>query len=102
MAASRATDSVGSRRETLLMGFLLIGATSAAYANTFAVPFLFDDFLSIQDNVTIRHWLTAFSPPAGDGITVSGRPLLNFTFALNYALSGGAVWSYHAGNLLIH
>jgi tetratricopeptide (TPR) repeat protein len=102
MVASPATGSAGWRRETLLAVLLLVGATGAAYANTFAVPFLFDDFLSIQDNVTIRHWLTAFSPPAGDGITVSGRPLLNFTFALNYAVSGDSVWSYHAGNLLIH
>lgn len=81
---------------------MLVGAVALAYANTLAVPYLFDDFLSIQDNVTIRHWLTAFFPPAGDGITVSGRPLLNFTFALNYAISGGRVWSYHVGNLLIH
>jgi protein O-mannosyl-transferase len=90
------------RRETFLAVLLLVGATFAAYANTFGVPYLFDDFLSIQDNVTIRHWLTAWSPPAGDGITVSGRPFLNFTFALNHAISGDAVWSYHAGNLLIH
>ena len=91
-----------TRRETLLAVLLLVGATFAVYANTFAVPYLLDDFLSLPENVTIRHWLTAWSPPAGDGITVSGRPLLNFTFALNHAISGGEVWSYHLGNLLIH
>ena len=69
----------------------IVGATVVTYANTFGVPYLFDDFLSIRDNETIRHWLTAWSPPTGDGITVSGRPLLNFTFALNYALGGNAV-----------
>ncbi len=91
-----------ARRENLLAVLFIVGATFAAYANTFGVPYLFDDFLSIRDNETIRHWLTAFSPSTGDGITVSGRPLLNFTFALNHALSGNAVWSYHLGNLLIH
>ena len=92
----------GLQREILLAIVLLIGATAAAYSNTFAVPYLFDDFLSIQDNVTIRHWLTAFSPPAGDGITVSGRPRRNFTFSRNQSHSGDALWGYHAGNLLIH
>ena len=33
---------------------------------------------------------------------MSGRPLLNFSLAVNYAISGEAVWSYHALNLLIH
>jgi tetratricopeptide (TPR) repeat protein len=39
-------------------------------------------------------------PPAGT--TVSDRPIANFTLAINYALSGTDVWSYHAINLLTH
>ena len=91
-----------TRRETLLVMLMLVGVTIVTYGNTFAVPFLFDDYLSIPDNVTIRHFATAWLPPSGDGITVSGRPLLNLTLALNHAISGDAVWSYHLGNLLIH
>jgi tetratricopeptide (TPR) repeat protein len=45
--------------------------------------------------------LTSLVPPGG-GLTVTGRPLLNLSFALNHALSGDHVWSYHALNLLIH
>src|SRR5262249_17205099 len=70
--------------------------------NTFAVPFIFDDNSSIAENPTIRNLLTAWSPPKGGGHTVSGRPFLNFTLALNYAVNGTAVWSYHLLNLLIH
>jgi len=33
---------------------------------------------------------------------VSGRPVLNFSFALNYAISGEHPWSYHVVNLGIH
>lgn len=33
---------------------------------------------------------------------LQGRPLITFTFAANYAISGLQVWSYHAVNLLIH
>jgi tetratricopeptide (TPR) repeat protein len=44
----------------------------------------------------------ALSPPRGGGLTVEGRPLLNLSLALNYAVSGLRVWSYHGLNLAIH
>lgn len=84
---------------------LLVVAVFAAYANSFSVPFLFDDQLAIVENPTLRQlwppW-AAFSPPSGTGLTVEGRPLLNFSLALNYAVSGTAVWSYHLANTVIH
>ncbi|MDP2138105.1 MAG: tetratricopeptide repeat protein [Candidatus Didemnitutus sp.] len=82
--------------------FILVIAGFAAYANSWHGPFVFDDQGSIPGNPTIRSLASAWIPPADAGITVAGRPLLNFSFALNYALSGEAVWSYHAVNLLIH
>jgi tetratricopeptide (TPR) repeat protein len=84
---------------------LLFVAAALCYWNSRQVPFLFDDIPSIVDNPTIRHlWPVgeALSPPREFGLTVSGRPALNLTLAVNYALSGEAVWSYHALNLLIH
>lgn len=85
-----------------LAAALLGLGTLAAYHNTFSVPFLFDDNTSIRDNPTIRNLLEAWWPPTGGGLTVSGRPFLNFTLALNHAVSGPVVWSYHGLNLLIH
>jgi len=82
-------------------GGLLVIAAFAVYANSLSGPFIFDDVLSIPQNPTIRHLGSALFPPGG-GLTVSGRPLLNLSFALNHALSGDEVWSYHALNLLIH
>jgi hypothetical protein len=45
-------------------------------------------------------------PPQTDayeaGLTTSGRPVLNLSLALNHAISGDAVWSYHVFNLLVH
>jgi tetratricopeptide (TPR) repeat protein len=74
-----------------------------AYHNGLSGPFIFDDEPAILDNPSIRHlwplWAT-FSPPPD--LTVTGRPLANFTLAVNYALSGTNAWSYHAFNLLIH
>ena len=87
----------------LVVGLLAVAAL-AAYRNTFSAPFVLDDADAITENATIHHlWplVGALSPPAG-GATVSGRPVLNFSLAVNYAISGEAVWSYHALNLAIH
>lgn len=82
---------------------LLVVALGLAYANTFRSPFLFDDVGAVLNNPTIRRLDTfaIFQPPA-DGSTTTGRPIVNFSFALNYAVSGEAPWSYHALNLAIH
>ncbi len=87
------------------MAVVIALAGLAAYANSFRTPFVLDDAGSIVDNPTIQHlWPVsdALSPPRGTGITVEGRPILNLSLALNHAISGEAVWSYHAVNLLIH
>jgi protein O-mannosyl-transferase len=80
---------------------LLAAALAAAWGNSFTGPFVFDDIPSLHDNPSIRSLSTALSPPTG-GLTVSGRPLLNLSFAVNYALSGEHTASYHALNLCIH
>lgn len=83
---------------------ILALAALAAYSSSFSGPFVYDDVQSIPDNPTLRQlwppW-AALSPPAG-GATVGGRPVLNFSFALNYAVGGAGVTGYHLGNLLIH
>jgi tetratricopeptide (TPR) repeat protein len=84
----------------LACGSVLAVLVIGAYGRTFAVPFLFDDVPSIADNPSIRHLGTAWLPPADS--TVSGRPVLNLSLAINYAISGTAPWSYHAVNLAIH
>jgi len=93
-----------SRGEILLAGAVIVAAGLAAYHNSFGGEFVFDDLPSIVDNATIRHLgnLGAVLNPPGGGFTVSGRPVLNLSLAVNYAISGYDVWSYHALNLLIH
>jgi tetratricopeptide (TPR) repeat protein len=84
----------------LVGGAILAAGAVAVYSRTFSVPLLFDDHPAIVGNSTIRHWSTAFGPPINT--TASGRPILNLSLAINYAISGTAVWSYHAANLAIH
>ncbi|HEX2099924.1 MAG TPA: tetratricopeptide repeat protein, partial [Candidatus Synoicihabitans sp.] len=84
---------------------LLTILTGIVYAHTGSAPFIFDDVPSIIDNATIRQlWplTTPLRPPSEWGVTVSGRPILNLSLALNYAWSGLEVWSYHLVNTVIH
>jgi tetratricopeptide (TPR) repeat protein len=90
-----------SRRASLWAGLVIGIAAPAAYHNSFGGSFVFDDQPAIHDNPTIRHFWTALSPPPG-AMPVSGRPVMNLSLALNYAISGDKPWSYHAANLLIH
>ena len=76
----------------------------AAYANSFSAPFVFDDLKSVVQNPTIRHlWPPSevLSPP-NDATGAGGRPVLNLSLALNYAVGGLDVRGYHVMNTLIH
>ena len=91
-------------RTILLAGVLLVLAVVAAYRNCLDAPFLFDDSIAVVSNQSIRHlWPpgSALSPPA-DGSGVTGRPLVNLSFAVNYAIGGLQVRGYHVMNLLLH
>jgi tetratricopeptide (TPR) repeat protein len=108
-AAANATGSTPPRPASkmflgrwgiLLAGGIIVLAALIVYHNSFSVPFIFDDEASIVDNPTIKHLGCSLSPPPD--ATTGGRPILNLTFALNYALGGMNVWGYHAFNLLFH
>ena len=88
--------SARSRTLALLLPALLLLAGVLAYANSFQGVFLFDDQSSITDNPAIRTlWpLTQHLAPP--------RPLPTLSFAANYAISGHAIWSWHAFNLAVH
>jgi protein O-mannosyl-transferase len=93
-----------TKARTWASAILIAAVALSAYATSFSGAFQFDDFPSIVENPTLRSlWpLTGpLAPPRG-ALTVSGRPALNFSFALNYAASGYHEWSYHLLNLAIH
>lgn len=95
------SKSGAPRSRTRLWQFAtLLLVAVVCYANSLRVPFQFDDIGSIPENDSIRRLNTAFSPPAAT--TVAGRPLLNATFALNYALGRLNPTGYHVLNLAIH
>lgn len=86
------------------LGVLLI----AAYGNSFAVGFMFDDAWGIAQNSALRSLANVpgyFRDPfllTPIRQNVDLRPVLMATFALNYWLSRLEPWSWHALNLVLH
>ena len=70
------------------------------YLNSLHGAFVFDEYDWIINNPRIRHlwppWAALFG---GDS---ASRPLVSYSFAINYWISGLDPWSYHALNVLIH
>jgi tetratricopeptide (TPR) repeat protein len=94
-----------SRGAIWLAAACLFGAILAAYHNSFSGPFVFDDGPAILGNPTIRHLsdpAAVLSPPRDRGQTVGGRPMVNLSLAVNYALGGEDVQGYHVFNLIVH
>ena len=83
----------------------MVAAGLLAYHNSFTGSFILDDLQAIPENPSIRHlwpiW-QPLSPPHKGGLTVEGRPLINLSLAVNYAIGGTEVQGYHALNLTIH
>jgi protein O-mannosyl-transferase len=101
--AARMADRPKRPLKLLLAAAAISAAALVAYRNSFSVPFLFDDGLTLRNNPSIRHLSSLGSvlfPPKE--VFSAGRPFLNLTFALNYAWGGMSVEGYHALNLLIH
>lgn len=95
-------DRFGSPCFLLLGALLLTLLVFGAFINGIKGPYIFDDADSILNNTSIRSLKTALAPPMQNGITVSGRPILNFSFALNYLFCETRNEGVHLGNILIH
>ena len=83
-------------------GVLAVAGT-AVYWNSLSAPLVLDDQLSIAENHQITHlWRLAavFSPERE--LPVAGRPLVNLSLAINYAIGGVAVRGYHLWNIAVH
>jgi Flp pilus assembly protein TadD len=66
------------------------------YANSYSGVFLLDDFGHIVTSESIQR-ITPLSRHLDDF-----RPLVHLSLAVNHAISGLSVWSYHAFNLAVH
>jgi tetratricopeptide (TPR) repeat protein len=98
-----------------LKALALVTAVFVVFWPAVRAPLLIDDALSLVENPTIaRLWPVSvpLSPPDG-GRAVSGRPTVNLSFAINFALSRPAAGAgeidqqsppagFRIGNILLH
>lgn len=96
------------RAKRWLPGLSLLALCFIVYANNFSHVFQLDDGYAFVDNPWIRSLsyipryfvdpstLTTYKPNA------DYRPVLQVTYALNYWLSGTAMWSWHLVQVLLH
>lgn len=82
----------------------IVAVVVLGYANTLNAPFVFDDQRGVVENESIRKlWPlheVLIAPPQATG--AAGRPVVNLSLALNYALGGLDVRGYHALNIALH
>ncbi len=88
----------------LLPPGLIILAGLLVYSNSFHGEFILDDHSSITENESIRQlrpiWQVLM--PVDIPTTVTARPVINLSLAVNYAIGGTNVTGYHVMNLVIH
>jgi hypothetical protein len=89
------------------LGALVLSCAGVvAYANSLSGPFIVDDAVTIIDNPHIRQlwplWPLSRTLLTDQESTVAGRPLVNLSFAINYAIGGVQVSGYHLVNIVLH
>ena len=94
---------IAARAGVWLRAALIVLAGALAYANALSGPFVLDD----QDTIVVNEQIRQLWPPSvvlfpALELPVAGRPVVNVSFALNYAAGGLDVRGYHIVNIAIH
>ena len=101
-AAGRASaERGGGACSPTAVAAAVVVAVGAAYANSFAGAFVYDDVHEIAANPSLRTLLPPWDAMFGGNI-LPARPLPYLTFAVNVALGGTHVAGFHAVNLVVH
>jgi len=100
-------QAIVRRHSTALALFALAALGFIAYANGLSNSFHFDDYEGILNNSALhdlRNIPAYFTAPVIFRLTsqVDWRPILQITYALDYAIGGADAMVFHATELLIH
>jgi len=99
-ARSTPPKSATSSGAALWRPALIVLVAAVVYSNSLGGPFVFDDEAAIVGNGAIRSFATAATQRIDSPL--AGRPVVALSFAVNYALDGYDVGSYHFTNVAIH
>src|ERR1700687_5161583 len=81
---------------------VIVLAGILSYSNSLSGPPLFDDHASLLENQRIRTLQPSSVLFPERENPLAGRPLVNLSFAVNYAIGGLDVRGYHVWNLAVH
>jgi tetratricopeptide (TPR) repeat protein len=82
---------------------LIVAAAIGTYWNGLSGPFIWDDETAIVTNKSIQQlWPPSVPLQPPRETPVAGRPVVNLSFALNYAVGGLTETGYHLGNVALH
>jgi tetratricopeptide (TPR) repeat protein len=81
---------------------VLVVAGLLTYSNSLTGPFVYDDQVAIVENQQIRQLWNSSVLSAERESPVAGRPVVNISFAINYALGGLDVRGYHLWSIAVH
>lgn len=110
LKSKRQTETTRPRELPTWLALLVLAITiGAVYVRSLSAPWIFDDSISVLNNSSIR----SLWPPLGDAARpgplrppvenpMSARPLVNLSFAANYALGGFDPRGYRAVNIVLH
>jgi protein O-mannosyl-transferase len=87
-----------------LLIIVIIG--SGIYANSLPNSFVYDDLVTVEENLFIRDWENLGKFLSADYYSrseeYSFRPLVTITYFSDYALFALKPWGYHLTNLILH
>jgi tetratricopeptide (TPR) repeat protein len=95
-------------RERIIARIVVAATAIVVYANSLLNGFALDDVFIVQNNARVHQlahqgaiWLTPYWPGYGTQLGLY-RPLTIFSFAIEWAVGGGAPWVFHGVNILLH
>jgi len=101
-------DALSTATKNFIAAAAIFVLTLAAYSNSFHSEFHYDDLHQIVENNSVRGLSNIpgfFREPDMGSYLVGAkgyRPVTYSSFAVNYAISGYKVWSYHLFNFILH
>jgi tetratricopeptide (TPR) repeat protein len=102
-SARAVKEHAAPERGIVLRAVIITLAGAMVYVNSLNAPFIFDDTTAIVDNQQIRQlWPLSVPLSPRRDTPVAGRPIVNLSFAVNYAFGGLDVTEYRLFNLAIH
>lgn len=108
LALTHRTNSIIMRnmKHHFLPLFLIVAISTVLYSNTLNNGFVYDDENTIVKNILVKDFRNLPELFEMDYFAQSGensyRPIVTFTYFLDYALYGLSPWGFHLTNLLLH